>query len=266
MGKTFHIWKGHLTMTEEGKKLLIWKCHVAMIKKEGFKSNKFYLLNHSFSFIVRIYSLFPATSVLSAIPMAYNTTASLDKLTCSVYVDIGRRQHRLRWFSSSENDSNYLDVQFKVFNWDDNRYFHLVSTGSYDWGISWSLQQKFSVERETCHQCWNQQCPTTWMNNSHWLTRWLTWWIKQLERLLWLCCGTIWNRHRVHMSKSDNLQVRKMMGSFNNLSMRIINLINLSNYLMYWNLYLIKLLIVDTFVISCKSNSNYLPSNEAGMS
>ena len=58
--------------------------------------------------------------------MAYNTTASLDKLTCTDYVDFGKVQDRFGRFSCSKNDSNYLDVKLKVFKKDDNKQFRLV--------------------------------------------------------------------------------------------------------------------------------------------
>ena len=47
--------------------------------------------------------------------MAYNTTASLDKLTCTDYVDFGKSSDRFGWFSWTKNDSNYLDIKIKVF-------------------------------------------------------------------------------------------------------------------------------------------------------
>ena len=58
--------------------------------------------------------------------MAYNTTASLDKLTCTNYVDFGKCQDTFVQFFWSQNDSNYLDVKLKVFNRDDNKEFRLV--------------------------------------------------------------------------------------------------------------------------------------------
>ena len=58
--------------------------------------------------------------------MAYNTTASLDKLFCTDYVDFGKCQDRFGQFSWSKNDSNYLDVKFKVFRKDDKKEFRLV--------------------------------------------------------------------------------------------------------------------------------------------
>ena len=58
--------------------------------------------------------------------MAYNTTGSLDKLTCTIYVVFRKRQDGLGWYCWSKNDSNYLDVKLKVFKKDYNRDFHLV--------------------------------------------------------------------------------------------------------------------------------------------
>ena len=58
--------------------------------------------------------------------MAYDTTASLDKLTCIEYVDFGKCHDRFGKFSWSKNDSNYLDVKLKVFGKDDKKEFRLV--------------------------------------------------------------------------------------------------------------------------------------------
>ena len=58
--------------------------------------------------------------------MAYNTTASLDKLTCTDYVDFGKCQDRFGRFAWSKNDSNYLDVNLKVFRKDGKKEFRLV--------------------------------------------------------------------------------------------------------------------------------------------
>ena len=47
--------------------------------------------------------------------MAYNTTASLDKLTCTNYVHFGKSSDRFGRFSWTKNGSNYLDIKLKVF-------------------------------------------------------------------------------------------------------------------------------------------------------
>ena len=58
--------------------------------------------------------------------MAYNTTETLDKLTCTDYVDFGKCQNRFGRFSWTKNDSNYLDIKLKVFKREDkNAEFRL---------------------------------------------------------------------------------------------------------------------------------------------
>ena len=51
--------------------------------------------------------------------MAYNTTASLDKLNCTDYLDFGKNSDRFGCFSWTKNDSNYMDIKLKVFKRDD---------------------------------------------------------------------------------------------------------------------------------------------------
>ena len=96
-----------------------------MTKKHGYISNEMQLQNLFFSFHSRNKSHLSATSILSRSPTAYNTTASLEKLTCTDYVDFGKCQDRFGQFSWSKNDSNYLDVKFIVFKEDDNKEFQL---------------------------------------------------------------------------------------------------------------------------------------------
>ena len=58
--------------------------------------------------------------------MAYNTTASLDKLTCTDYMDFGKSSDRFGRFSWIKNDSNYLNIKQKVFEREDkNAEFQL---------------------------------------------------------------------------------------------------------------------------------------------
>ena len=58
--------------------------------------------------------------------MTYNTTASLDKLSCTDYVDFGKCQDRFGKFSWCKSDSNYLYVKLKVFGKHDKKEFRLV--------------------------------------------------------------------------------------------------------------------------------------------
>ena len=47
--------------------------------------------------------------------MAYNTSASLDKLACTNYVDFGKGQDRFGRYNWTKFDSNYLDIKINVF-------------------------------------------------------------------------------------------------------------------------------------------------------
>ena len=115
-----------MKMTKKGKNLLIWKSHETMTKKVSYISNEMQFQNHSLTFFHKNKSLFSATSVPSRSPMPYNTTASLDKLTCTDYVDFDKCQDRFGHFFWSRSDSNYLDVEHKVFRKDDKKEFQLV--------------------------------------------------------------------------------------------------------------------------------------------
>ena len=58
--------------------------------------------------------------------MAHNTTTSLEKLTCTDYVDFGKSSDRFGHFCWTKNYSNYLDNKLKVFNREDeNAEFRL---------------------------------------------------------------------------------------------------------------------------------------------
>ena len=99
---------------------------MAITKKHAYIRNEMQLKKNSSTFIHKNKSLLSATSIPSRSPMAYNTTASLDKLTCTDYVDFGKCQDRFGRFSWSKNDSSYLDVKLKIFKKDDNKKFPLV--------------------------------------------------------------------------------------------------------------------------------------------
>ena len=58
--------------------------------------------------------------------MAHNTFASLEKLTCTDYVDFGKCQEKFGQISWAKDDSNYLDVKLKVFRKGDKKEFRLV--------------------------------------------------------------------------------------------------------------------------------------------
>ena len=112
-------------MHKKGKKLLIWTSHETMTKRDAYISNEMQLKTFSI-FFHKNKSLLSASSILSRSPMADKTSASLDKLTFTDYVDFGKCQDRFGRSSWSKNDSNYLDVKLKVFRKGDKKEFQLV--------------------------------------------------------------------------------------------------------------------------------------------
>ena len=105
-----------MTKDKKGENLLLWKCHMTMTKKDAYVSKEMQLQNLSLAFLHKNESLPPATSILSRSPLAYNTTASLDHLTCTNYVDSGKYQDRFGRAFWSKFDFKYLDIKLKVFN------------------------------------------------------------------------------------------------------------------------------------------------------
>ena len=97
-----------------------------MTIRDAYISNEKQLQNHSSIFFYINKSLLSATSFLSWSPLAYNTTASSDKLTCTDYVDFRKCEDIFGQFSWSKNDYDDLDVKLKVFKEDDNKEFRLV--------------------------------------------------------------------------------------------------------------------------------------------
>ena len=58
--------------------------------------------------------------------MAYNTTATLDKLACTEYVDFGVCHYRFGRISCSKKSFDYLDVKLKVFKKDESNQIRLA--------------------------------------------------------------------------------------------------------------------------------------------
>ena len=103
-------------MTVKGKNLLIRKYHVTLASTKVMTYSSQIIVHFSFS---KINSLLSATSILSRSLMAYNTTETLDKLTCTDYVDFGKCQDRFGRIFWSKNDSNFLDIKLNVFKRED---------------------------------------------------------------------------------------------------------------------------------------------------
>ena len=124
--KMFNIWKCYVTMTKKRKDSPYREKSRGNDEKKVYESNSLQRLNHSSSFNVKNHSLLSATKVLSLSPMGYNTTPTLDNLTCTGYVDFGKCQDRFGQFFWSKIDSNDLDVRIEMLKRDDNGDFRLV--------------------------------------------------------------------------------------------------------------------------------------------
>ena len=80
--------------------------------------------------------------------MGHNTAVFLDKLTCNDCVDIAKCPDSFGQFSSSKNDSYYLDVELKVLKRNDNRDFRLVQKAHNGRG---SLQPVHAIDESRGH-------------------------------------------------------------------------------------------------------------------
>ena len=126
-------------MTEKRKETPCMEMERCNDRKDAYMGKKLQLQNHSLTFMQNYKLLLSSTTLLSCSPMAYNTTASLYKLTCTNYLNFVKCQDRLGHFSWSKNVSNYLDVKLKDFQEDDNEEFRLVQI------LQWERQTSTSL-------------------------------------------------------------------------------------------------------------------------
>ena len=108
----FHKWKSF----HKGKSCLI---------RLTLNTNLFISKKYCFSLFSRIKLLFSLLQT-TKLNLAYNTTASLDKLACTDYVDFGKCQDRFERISWSKKSFDYLDVKLKVFKRDENKQVPLA--------------------------------------------------------------------------------------------------------------------------------------------
>ena len=106
--------------------------------------------------------------------MAYNTTAALDKLSCTDYVDFGKCQESFGRFSWTRNDSNYLDIKLQVFKREDKsaefRLRQNLSMGEANFNQIIRQRSQLVVEADNsenkiCRQFFNLHRPKTWRSN-----------------------------------------------------------------------------------------------------
>ena len=224
-------------MTEKAKKCLIWNYHVTMTKKYAYISKEMQIRNHSLAFIHKSRSLFSATSVLSRSPMAYKTTASLDRLTCKDLVDFGKCQDRSGQFFWSKKHSNYLDVKLNVFKKDENKEFRefqnltmgeaafnhfmrsrkqlIIAAGNFAREENLSLVLTPTLSKDMDEK----------LKLAHKV-------VDVVDRANSKICVTLWTSLRVLMLKSNYLQGRMRTRNFSKLARWIINLKNLPICLM----------------------------------
>ena len=133
--------KGRMTiygnlLPQNKKHFLIRKYHVTPSRTKAVTNSSQIIVQLSF---LKINSLLSATSILYRSPMAYNTTASLDKLPCTDYVDVGKNQDRFGRFFWIKNDSKYWDIKIKVFKREDKN-------------AEFRLRQNFTMGEADFHQ------------------------------------------------------------------------------------------------------------------
>ena len=142
-------------MTKKGNNLLIWKCHVTMVKKDGYIRNELQHQNLSLTFIHKNKSLLPTTSILSCVQVFYTTTASLDKLFCTNSGAFGKKQNRFGQFSRSRSHFNNLDVKLKSFQ---QRWQKRVPADPTYHNESCRFQPVYAIEESMGHcsrkHCW----------------------------------------------------------------------------------------------------------------
>ena len=117
--------KYHLTRTKEKIVTCEWprkESSRGHDQKNVYKSDNMQHQRQFLTIQLTFKSFLSATTVLSQRPnvLTYNTTASLDKLTCSNYVDFGEYRDNFGPVFWSQNDSNYLQ-KIKTFKEDDRR-------------------------------------------------------------------------------------------------------------------------------------------------
>ena len=214
------------------------KYRVTLVSTKSVTDSSQIIVQFSFS---KINSLLSATSILSRSPMTYNTTKTLDKLTCTNYVDFGKSQDRFGRFSWSKNDSNYLDIKLKVFKREDkNAQFWLrenLSMGQADFNQFIRQRNQLVVAADNFLREQNmspvlQSTLSKDMEEQMKLVHKVSDVVKRPNRSI---CVTLL-RYKVDIPETSYAQVRlfgrkKEEKNFNKMCMSIINLTNLYIFL-----------------------------------
>ena len=125
---------GNLSL-QRRKYFLLRKYHVTLTHTKAVTYSSYILVQLSFS---KINSLLSATTILSRSSMAYNTTASLEKLTCTDYVDFGMSQDRFWTIFLGQKWLQLLGYWTKRFQTSRRKCRNSTETKLYN-GRSWFL-------------------------------------------------------------------------------------------------------------------------------
>ena len=177
--------------------------------------------------------------------MPYNTTASLDKLTCTDYVDFGKSSDRFGRFSRTKNDSNYLDIKLNVFKREDkNDEFRLrqnLSMGEAD--FNQFIRQRNQIVVAADNFLREQSLlPVLQSTLSKDMEEQLNFVHKVIDvvdrpnrRICEInCWDTRWTTQRLPMLKFVCSDGRRRKNNFSKLCMSTINLTNLYIFLTSW--------------------------------
>ena len=183
--------------------------------------------------------------------MAYNTSPTLDKQTCTDYVDFGKCQDRFGQSAWTKSDSNNLDIKLNVFKRESrDAEFSLgrnftMAEADFNQFIRQrnQMQQTTFSKNKICRPFFILHCPKSWRSNWSLFTRWLTLRIAQTERFVWHCCDTRRITQRPPVLKFIYSDGRRRKKSFSNLCMSPINLTNFYIFLTSWIRCMIKIIV-----------------------
>ena len=177
--------------------------------------------------------------------MVYNTTATLDKLSCTDYVDFGKCQERFGRFSWTQKWLQIVGYWTKSVQERTQKCRISTETISFN-GRSWF--QPFYLTKNSASYCSRQLSQRTKFvasssiytvqrrRRSNWslFTRSLTLWIAQTEGFVWHCFDKKRTTQRPLMLKFVYSDGRRRKINFNKVCMPFINLTNLYIFLRSW--------------------------------
>ena len=189
--------------------------------------------------------------------MAWNSAATLKKLACTNYVDLGKCQERFGRSSWSKNDSNYLDIKLKVSKREDKntefRPRQNLSTGEADFSQFIRQRNQLAVAADNFlrEQTLSSVLQSTLSKDMEEQLKLVHKVIDNVDRPNRRICVTLL-RYKADNPETSYPQVR-LFGrkneeeKFNKLCMSILNLTNFNTFLTSWIQCLIKKLLTNPF-------------------